>query len=160
MGRVASRGEPYATPEATPSGARTRSAPPSSGVVPTVDIPRRPNDLFEAPGCDFEIATLETFRSYELLTVTQEGIDPWLSGRRNVEARLSEVAGYPAATHWLRGAEGTNTSDCATSVDVAEGQQLMLTADNDAAHSYALDQLCQLAEKAAGMAVETLKTSK
>lgn len=113
---------------------------------------------FEAPGCDFEIATLETFRSYEVLTVTQEGIEPWLTGKRNVEAKLSEVAGYPAATYWLRGAEGTNAQDCAAAVDVSDGQQLMVTADNDGDRSFTLDQLCQMAEAAAGMATQTLQT--
>jgi hypothetical protein len=113
---------------------------------------------FVAPGCDFEIATLETFRSYEILTVTQEGIEPWLTGKRNVEAKLSEVAGYPAATYWLLGAEGTNAQDCATAVDVADGQQLMVTADNDGDRSFTLDQLCQLAETAAGLALQTLQT--
>lgn len=115
---------------------------------------------FEAPGCDLEIATLETFRSYEVLTVTQEGIGPWLTGKRNVEATLSEVAGYPAATYYLRGAEGTDAQDCATAVDVADGQQLMVTADNDAERNFTLEQLCQMAEGAAGMAMQTLQTLK
>lgn len=120
--------------------------------------PKTSSGYFEAPGCDLEIATLETFRSYEILTVTEEGIGPWLSGKRNVEARLSDVANYPAATYWLRGAEGTKAMDCATAVDVADGQQLMVTADNDADRSFTLDQLCQMAETAAGMAIQTLQT--
>ena len=68
------------------------------------------------------------------------------------------MAGFPAATYWLRGAEGTKTQDCATAVDVADGQQLMVTADNDGDRSFTLDQLCQMAEKAAGMAMQTLQT--
>ncbi|MGH3759536.1 DUF3558 domain-containing protein [Actinophytocola sp.] len=120
--------------------------------------PKTSSGYFEAPGCDLEIATVETFRSYEVLTVTEEGIGPWLSGKRNVEAELSEVAGFPAATYWLRGAEGNQAMDCATAIDVAEGQQLMVTADNDANRSFALDQLCQMAENAAGMAIQTLQT--
>lgn len=122
--------------------------------------PKTSGGYFTAPGCDLEIATVDSFRSYEVLTVTQEGIGPWLSGKRNVEAKLSEVAGYPAATYWLRGAEGTKAQDCATAVDVADGQQLMVTADNDVARTYTLDQLCQMAEDAAGMAMQTLQTLK
>lgn len=122
--------------------------------------PKTSTGYFEAPGCDFEIATLETFRSYEVLTVTDEGIGPWLSGKRNVEAKLSEVESFPAATYWLRGAEGTDAQDCATAVDVADGQQLMVTADNDSDRTFTLDQLCQMAEKAAGMAIQTLQTLK
>jgi hypothetical protein len=122
--------------------------------------PKTSGGYFVAPGCDLEIATLETFRSYEILTVTQEGIEPWLTGKRNVEAKLSEVAGYPAATYWLLGAHGTQAQDCATAVDVADGQELMVTADNDADRSFTLDQLCQMAETAAGMAMQTLQTLK
>lgn len=110
--------------------------------------------------CDLEIATLETFRSYEIVAITDEGIEPWLTGKRNVEARLADVAGFPAATYWFRGAEGNKTIDCATSVGVADGQQLMVTADNDSERSFTLDQLCQMAEDAAGMAMQTLQTLK
>ena len=122
--------------------------------------PKTSEGYFTAPGCDLEIATVDSFRSYEVLTVTQEGIGPWLSGKRNVEAKLSEVSGYPAATYWLRGAEGTKAQDCATAVDVADGQQLMVTADNDVERTYTLDQLCQMAADAAGLAMQTLQTLK
>ena len=122
--------------------------------------PKTSKGYFTAPGCDLEIATVDSFRSYEVLTVTQEGIGPWLSGKRNVEAKLSDVSGYPAATYWLRGAEGTKAQDCATAVDVADGQQLMVTADNDVTRSYTLDRLCQMAEDAAGLALQTLQTLK
>jgi hypothetical protein len=122
--------------------------------------PKTSDGYFEAPGCDLDVSTIETFRSYEVLTVTQEGIGPWLSGKRNVEAKLSEVANYPAATYYLRGAEGTDAQDCATAVDVADGQQLMVTADNDSERNFTLDQLCQMAEGAAGLAMQTLQTLK
>lgn len=120
--------------------------------------PKTAEGEFAGPACDLDIATVETFYGYEVVAITDEGIGPWLTGKRNVEARLAEVAGYPAATYWFRGAEGNKTIDCATSVDVAQGQQLMVTADNDSDHSFTLDQLCQMAEQAAGMAVQTLQT--
>lgn len=120
--------------------------------------PKTAGGEFNGPACDLDIATLETFYGYEIVAITDEGIAPWLTGTRNVEARLAEVAGYPAATYWFRGAEGNKTIDCATSVDVADGQQLMVTADNDSDRSFTLEQLCQMAEKAAGMAVQTLQT--
>lgn len=112
------------------------------------------------PACDLDVTTTDTFYGYEIVAITDKGIDFWLTGTRNVEARLSTVAGFPAATYWFRGAKGTNTVDCATSVDVSDGQQLMVTADNTSDHSFTLDQLCQMAEKAAGMAVQTLQTSR
>lgn len=110
------------------------------------------------PGCDLDIDTEDTFYGYEVIAITDRGIDFWLTGTRNVEARLDEVAGYPAATYWLTGAEGNNVDGCTTSVDVADGQQLMVTADNDPDHRFTLDQLCQMAKQAAGLATQTLQT--
>jgi hypothetical protein len=98
------------------------------------------------------------FDHYAITAATNEGIGPWLTGKRNVEAKLSSVAGYPAATYWIRGANGNHTDGCDTAVDVADGQQLMVTADNDAKHSYTLEQLCQRAEQVGGFAVQTLQT--
>jgi hypothetical protein len=100
------------------------------------------------------------FDTYSALAATNEGIGPWLSGKRNVEAKLSSVAGYAAATFWFIGAKGHETDGCSTSVDVADGQQLEIDADNDGKHTYTLEELCQRAEKAAGFAVQTLQTLK
>lgn len=97
---------------------------------------------------------------YGALAVTNEGIAPWLSGNRNVEAKLTSVAGFAAATYWFRGAQGTNAADCTVSVDVAEGQQLVIDTNNDGAHSFTLEQMCQRVEQAAGLAVQTLQTLK
>lgn len=100
------------------------------------------------------------FDHYSVLAVTNEGIGPWLTGKRNVEAKLGSVGGYAAATYWFRGANGHNTDGCSTSIDVADGQQLAVDADNDGKHSYTLEQLCQRAEQVAGFAVQTLQTLK
>ena len=100
------------------------------------------------------------FDHYSILAVTNEGIGPWLSGNRNVEGHLSSVAGYAAATYWIRGANGNHTDGCTTSIDIADGQQLMVDADNDGKHSYTLEQLCQRAEQVGGFAVQTLQTLK
>lgn len=100
------------------------------------------------------------FYEYSMTLATNEGIGPWLTGKRNVDAKLSSVAGYPAATYWIKGGSGHDIDGCDTSVDVADGQQLMVDVDNDGQHSFALEQLCQMAEKAAGFAVQTLQTLK
>lgn len=102
----------------------------------------------------------EQFYDFSVMAGTNEGIGPWLTGKRNVEARLTSVAGFAAATYWTRGASGTKTDGCITSVDVADGQQLEITVDNDSAHSFTLEQLCQQAEKAAALAMQTLQTLK
>jgi Protein of unknown function (DUF3558) len=101
-----------------------------------------------------------SFDSYSAMAVTIEGVDVWLTGKRNVEAKLSSVAGFAAADYWFRGAHDHQTADCTTSVDVAPGQNLMVSADNDSKQTYTLDQLCQRAEQAAALAMQTLQTPK
>ena len=100
------------------------------------------------------------FDHYSATAATNEGIDPWLTGKRNVEAKLSSVAGFAAATYWFRGAHDHQAADCTTSVDVAKGQSLIVSADNDGKQTYTLEQLCQRAEQLAGFAVQTLQTLK
>lgn len=108
--------------------------------------------------CILNVQRQQPFYAYSVTAVTSEGIAPWLSGKRNVEAKLTSVGGYAAATYWIRGANGTNTNGCSTAVDVATDQQLMIFTNNDGGHSFTLEQLCERAEKAAGLAVETLRT--
>lgn len=100
------------------------------------------------------------FAHYDALAVTNEGVEAWFTGKRNVQTQLRSVAGFAAATYWLAGASGKKAVDCSTSVDVAEGQQLIVTFDNTNDRTFTLEQLCQKAEQAAAMAVETLKTLK
>ena len=100
------------------------------------------------------------FDRYYIMAVTTEGIGSWLTGKRNVEAKLTSVGRYAAATYWFRGAKGNQADSCSTSVDVADGQQLAVDADNDGKHSYTLEQLCQRAEQVAGLAMQTLQTLK
>src|SRR5262249_25051733 len=109
--------------------------------------------------CVLEVRA-EQFYNFNVMAATNEGIGPWLSGGRNVEAKLTSVAGFGAATYWFRGAEGKNAADCSTAVDVADGQQLEVTTNNDGGHSFTLDQLCQRAEQAAALAMQTLQTLK
>jgi hypothetical protein len=110
--------------------------------------------------CVLSVNKQQPYTNYSVTAVTNEGIGPWLTGKRNVDAKLSSVAGYPAATYWIKGGSGHDIDGCDTSVDVADGQQLMVDVNNDGQHSYALEELCQMAEKAAGFAVQTLQTLK
>jgi hypothetical protein len=102
----------------------------------------------------------EQFYDISVMAATNEGTESWLTGKRNVEAKLTSVVGFAAATYWIRGASGTRTDGCTTSVDVADGQQLIVDTNNDAAHSFTLEQLCQRAEGAAALAMQTLQTLK
>ena len=95
----------------------------------------------------------EPFNSVDVLLVTTEGIEPWLSGKRNVDAWLVSIAGYPAADYKLA---GTEDEECVTAVDVAEGQQLMV--DLQALQETDYKQLCETTERVAAMALQTLQT--
>ncbi|MCT2586001.1 DUF3558 domain-containing protein [Actinophytocola gossypii] len=95
----------------------------------------------------------EPFNAFQLSLVTNEGIDVWLAGDRNVDAWLVSIAGYPAVNYKLM---GTEDEECVTSVGVAEGQQL--TVDLPTLVDTDYRKLCEITESVATMATETLKT--
>ncbi|WP_243726703.1 DUF3558 domain-containing protein [Actinocrispum wychmicini] len=110
-----------------------------------------------APYCAMDGQDGKGFFSYNVSLITTEGIAPWLSGKRNVDAKLVSVGGFPAADYKLL---GTTTFNCNTSVDVADGQQLMVEFQPDTRNAYTQDQMCQRSEQAAGFALQTLQTLK
>jgi hypothetical protein len=97
----------------------------------------------------------EPFNAIDIILVTTEGIEPWLSGKRNVDAWPVTVGGYPAVDFKLM---GTEQSECVTSVDVAEGQQLMI--DFQPLEDADYRELCAKTETIAGIALQTLQTLK
>lgn len=109
-------------------------------------------DNFKAPACDLG-QSREPFDEFTLMLISSEGVEPWLSGKRNVDAWLTSVGGYPAVNYKLM---GTDTAECATAVDVAEGQQM--TVDTVPVERRDYQQLCQLTERVASMALQTLQT--
>lgn len=108
--------------------------------------------------CVLDISKQQPFYHYIVAAVTNEGIAPWLTGKRNVTTRLGTVAGFPTVTYWTVGAHDTSADGCFASVDVADGQQLIVDTNNDGSHSFTLEQMCQRAERAAGLAIQTLQT--
>lgn len=105
-----------------------------------------------APFCSVQ-QSAEPFNSVDVLLVTTEGIEPWLTGKRNVDAWLVSIAGYPAANYKL---QGTEDEECVTSVGVTDGQQL--TVDLQALVDTDYRELCRITERVATMATETLQT--
>jgi hypothetical protein len=94
---------------------------------------------------------------YNLWLITTEGIEPWLSGTRNSDAKLVDVGGFAAATVKVK---GTTTFNCETAVDVARGQQMMMEFRPDTRNVYSQEQMCQKSQQAAGLALQTLLTLK
>ncbi|GLY48498.1 DUF3558 domain-containing protein [Lentzea sp. NBRC 102530] len=108
----------------------------------------------DSPVCHYSNAGRFT---YTIGAVAHKGVDYWLSGGGNVTTTATKVGDYGAVKIELTGGSGF---DCSYAVDVADGQQLMVsyipktTDENDQAV------LCGKAEKAAGLALATLKTLK
>lgn len=105
--------------------------------------------------CAFDVTDTEPAHDYDLRAITTEGIGQWFSGRRNVDAWLVSVAGFPAAQFKTF---GTEKADCSTSVDVAEGQQLAVQLTQSSKQQLSQDQMCQMSQQAAELAVQTLQT--
>lgn len=176
---------PGSTTESPPP-ATDGSEPSSTDAGPTVAIPPRPAelsldglqpcDLFTAaqlselgidrdprpgtsdsqlkgPTCTLAVATTEPFYNYTAQLVTDLGVDTWLTGKRNVDAWLVSVGGYPAVNFKTK---GVDDQECITTVDVADGQQLMIDLYPLSEVDY--KQLCPMSEKAAAMALQTLQT--
>ncbi|GAA3636871.1 hypothetical protein GCM10022267_24240 [Lentzea roselyniae] len=108
----------------------------------------------KAPGCFYENGLKY---SYTVVLVTNKGVPFWLSGSGNLDVKVVDVAGYGAAQLTLT---GTNSVNCNVTVDVAEGQQLHMSYDPVTEKGDSQDQMCSKANKAAALAVETLKTLK
>jgi hypothetical protein len=121
------------------------------------DLPlrsRTTEDRYKAEACVLE-QSQEPFDSIDVLLVTTEGIEPWLSGDRNVDAWPVTVGGYPAVDYKLK---GTEDEECVTAIDVADGQQLVV--DFQAMVETDFHQLCQKTEQVAAAALQTLQTLK
>ncbi len=180
-------GEAVPTPSGDdlPSTSETE-APSSSGAEPTVTVPTRPADLpldgvkpcslfteaqltelgidreprtgsnngqLKGPTCTLDVAAKEPFYTYTAQLITDMGVEEWLTGKRNVDAWLVAVGDYPAVNFKTM---GVDDEECITTVDVADGQQLMI--DLYPLESVDYRQLCQMSEKAAAMALQTLQT--
>ncbi|MGQ0840346.1 DUF3558 family protein [Actinokineospora sp.] len=111
-----------------------------------------------AKECVLNVSAQEPFYDYSATLVTTEGIELWLSGKRNVDAELASVGGFAAARYYLKGGGGPTSFECITAVDVAKGQQLQVRVALTSRGAFTQDQICQMSEQAAGLALTTLQT--
>ena len=104
--------------------------------------------------CTLDADAAEPFITYNVIAVTNVDVSFWLNERRNADAELISVAGYPAAQFHTKGVED---SDCAVAIGVAKNQHLhveMYPISEDLQQ----DQICQGTVQAAEMAMQTLQT--
>lgn len=113
--------------------------------------------LTGVPYCGMDGGEDKVFWSYELTLVTNQGIAPWFDGTRPVDAKLVNVGGFGAASY--KGT-GTTTVDCSTAVDVANGQQMIVTFTPTTRGKFTQEQMCQKSQQAAGLALQAVQTPK
>lgn len=121
-------------------------------VVKAVPDQIEVSDFGNAPGCFYENGLKY---SYTAVLVTNKGVPFWLKGSGNVDAKVVDVGGFGAAQITFT---GTNSVNCNVAVDVAEGQQLHMSYDPGTEKGDSQEQMCSKVNKAAALAVETLKT--
>jgi hypothetical protein len=109
-----------------------------------------------SPFCAMDGGDGQVFWDYAAWLVTTEGIEPWLDGKRNVDAKLVSIAGFPAASYKIR---GTTTFNCWTAIGVANGQQ-MAVEFRPSRNTFTQEQMCEKSQQAATLAVQTLQTLK
>lgn len=116
-----------------------------------VDLPLV--DGAKSPSCHY---SGEDSFTYTIGAVTHDGASYWLGGG-NFDAKVISVADFGAVEIQLKGVSGF---DCSVAIDVADGQQLMVSYIPTSANKPAQSVVCGNAEKAAGFALATLKTLK
>lgn len=119
----------------------------------------RQMDLVEgqkSPGCRY---SGNGGFGYTVGAVTHKGVSYWIEGSGNTDGKVIKIADFGAVEITLKGGTGF---DCSVAIDVADGQQLMVSYIPTTTTESNKDQsvLCGNAEKAAGFALATLKTLK
>lgn len=110
----------------------------------------------KSPGCRY---SGDGGFGYTVGAVTHKGVSYWIDGGGTTDGKVIKVADFGAVEITLKGGTGF---DCSVAIDVAEGQQLMVSYIPTTTTESKKDQsvLCGNAEKAAGFALATLKTLK
>jgi hypothetical protein len=105
--------------------------------------------------CVLDVTTQEPFLTYSALVVTDEDVSIWLTGKRNVDAKLISIGGYPAAQFSIKGTD----TNCAIAVGVAKGQYIWAQMD-PISEEPTYEDLCKAAKRTAEMSLQTLQTLK
>lgn len=119
---------------------------------------RTSDNTYKSPACAFRVTAAPPRYAYQFVAITKEGISAWLTQNRPVKAKVVSVAGFAAIDFSPAGDGGVY--DCITTVDVADGQQLLIEVTPSTRGVFSQEQLCQMSEQAAGLAVATLQTLK
>lgn len=113
--------------------------------------------LKDLPYCSMDGGEDKVFWTYDLFLMTTQGIAPWFDKSRRVDAKLVSVGGFAAVDY--KGI-GTTNVDCSTAVDVANGQQMVVSFMPVTRNKFSQEQMCKKSEEAAGLALQALQTPK
>jgi hypothetical protein len=119
--------------------------------------PRQAKESADGPSCSFDVDLTKPYYSYGITAVTNADLDAWLTGDRRKNSMTTEpaaVGGFPALTYFR---SSSDPSDCQTLVGVAAGQTMTVQAFPVTPGAFSQQQLCDLSERAADLALQTLK---
>lgn len=123
------------------------------GVDPGVE--GQPDVNWHDPQCGFQLTNPGTLPSYNVQTVTNEGIQYWLDPLLANNTRPVDIGGFPAVDVTSK---ATVSNSCQTVVSVADGQMLIVQFDFPPISTTAA-QSCVSTEQVASAAIATLQTA-
>ena len=123
------------------------------GVDPGVE--GHPDVNWHNPQCGFQLTDPGTLPSYNVQTVTSEGVQYWLNPLLANNTRPVDIGGFPAVDVTSK---ATVANGCQTVVSVADGQMLIVQFDFPPTGTTAA-QSCVSTEQVASAAVATLQTA-
>ncbi|WP_188316702.1 DUF3558 domain-containing protein [Solihabitans fulvus] len=94
--------------------------------------------------------------TYRVVAVPNTGVGYWFDVV-NMSTQVIDVSGFPAVRATFSGSAGV--AACSIAVSVADNQQLLVDFTPDD-RQFSQEQMCQNAQKAAGLALATLQTIK
>jgi hypothetical protein len=110
----------------------------------------------DGPVCVLDADREEPFHGYQVGSVAAD-LDQWLTGARHKNSMTTEpktVGGYPALTSYRAAGD---PADCTTLVGVAQGRTLTVRTFPITRGKLTQPQLCDMAARAADIALQTLK---
>ncbi|MEQ0559297.1 DUF3558 domain-containing protein [Amycolatopsis sp. NEAU-NG30] len=116
----------------------------------------RQADSPDGPVCVLDADGEEPFHGYQVGSVAAD-LDQWLTGARHKNSMTTEpktVGGYPALTSYRAAGD---PADCTTLVGVAQGRTLSVRTFPITRGKLTQPQLCDMAARAADIALQTLK---
>ncbi len=113
-------------------------------------------DRYGNPRCDYGKNRSSPYFGYSIKVVTQEDVTVYLSGQRDVTARVVSAAGFPAVENRSPGDE----RGCFVDVSTKAGQYLSIQYSESTGSNDTTEVACEKARVVAELATQTLLTQR